>query len=50
LPTTSPTVSEQVEQSDFGQFFEQQHPEAFGQVLDEYANEIEQRIRAQEEQ
>lgn len=44
------TVREQVEQSDFGQFFEQQHPEAFGQVLDEYTNEIEQRIRAQEEQ
>lgn len=44
------TVREQVEQSDFGQFFEQQHPEAFGQVLDEYTNEIEQRIRAQEQQ
>lgn len=44
------TAREQVEQSDFGQFFEQQHPEAFGQVLDEYTNEIEQRIREKEEQ
>ena len=44
------TVREQVEHSDFGQFFEQRHPGAFGQVLDEYTNEIEQRIREQEEQ